>query len=131
MPPIGSAIDGFYEWETDSAGTRYRWTGEYASVFVPPGVVGVEIPIRVPEGLRGISGLVVTPSIDGRHWPSTPVVPSWTTIAIDLPPTTDPTRTRRVDLRVSPGVWQPALQIAGSGDLRHVGVQVGECIFRR
>ena len=131
VPPIGSAIDGFYDWETDSEGTRYRWTGEYASVLVPPDVAAVDVPIRVPEGIRGLSGLLVMPSIDGRHWPPAAARPTWTTITIEMPRSSDPTRMRRVNLRVIPGVWQPALHIAGNGDLRHVGVEVGECAFRR
>jgi hypothetical protein len=40
---------------------------------------------------------------------------------------TDPlTRFKRIDLKMD-RTWQPALHIAGSGDLRNVGIQVGEC----
>lgn len=129
-PPVGAAVDGFYGWETDRQGARYRWTEEYASVFVPADADRVDIPIRIPEGVRGLPGLIVTPSIEGSHRAPVRARPTWTTIAIDLPPA-DPTRMRRVDLRVSPGAWQPALQIAGSADMRRVGVEVGECTFRR
>ena len=47
-PPASQAVDGFYGWETLEDGTRYRWTGLFASLFVPADVTRVEIPIRCP-----------------------------------------------------------------------------------
>src|SRR5262249_17148273 len=34
VPPESRDITGLYEWEADAEGTRYRWSGEYASIFV-------------------------------------------------------------------------------------------------
>ena len=45
--------------------------------------------------------------------------------ACRLPAAVPPTRFKRIDLKVD-RVWQPALYIAGSADMRIVGVQVGE-----
>ncbi len=130
-PPAGSAVDGFYGWDTDGDGARYRWTGEYASVFAPGDARSVGLRVRIPAGSRGLPRLLVMPSIGGRHLAAVPVSDEWTTIDIDLPPSDDVTRPRRVDLRVLPSAWQPALHVAGSADLRRVGVQVGDCTFAR
>ncbi len=34
-PGASQAVDGFYGWETAEDGRRFRWTGRYASLFVP------------------------------------------------------------------------------------------------
>jgi hypothetical protein len=105
--------------------------GEYASVFAPPGVTRIDVPVRIPNGTSGLSAIAVTPSVEGRHRSSVPVNASWSSIEVDLPPPSDSMRQWRIDLRVTPGTWQPALHIAGNGDLRRVGVEVGECRFSR
>jgi len=124
-PPASRAVDGLYEWETLEDGTRFRWTGQYASLFVPADVSRVEIPIRLPTDGRSIRPMgveVMTGAVDrGR----TIVDTTWAILSLPLPPTTPPTRFKRVDLRVD-RVWQPALYIGGSADLRAVGMQVGE-----
>src|SRR5439155_5164955 len=48
-PLASAAVDGFYGWETEADGVRFRWSEEYASVFVPADVTRVEIPVRVPK----------------------------------------------------------------------------------
>jgi hypothetical protein len=40
-----------------------------------------------------------------------------------------PARVRRIDLRVD-RPWQPGIYIAGSADMRTVGIQVGEVSAR-
>jgi len=48
-----------------------------------------------------------------------------------LPGAAPPTRFTRIDLRMD-RTWQPGVYIAGSADLRRVGVQLGEPrVFRR
>jgi hypothetical protein len=125
-PPQSAAVDGFHGWETGADGKRYRWTGEYASVFVPADVVRVEIPVRMPTVIRALRPLVVTPSVAGVASPPVHVTDSWSVISLDLPYVDPPTRFKRINLRVD-RTWQPALYIPGSADLRAVGVQVGEC----
>jgi hypothetical protein len=46
-------------------------------------------------------------------------------VSIPLGDAIPPARFKRIDLKVD-RVWQPALYIAGSADMRMVGVQVGE-----
>jgi O-antigen ligase len=123
--PESQDVDGFYQWETLEDGTRFRWTGHYASLFVPADVTRVEIPVRVPTDGRSIRPMgveVMTAAVDrGR----TMVDGAWAILSISLPPAGPPTRFKRIDLRVD-RVWQPALFIAGSADMRVVGLQVGE-----
>ncbi|MCU1381464.1 MAG: hypothetical protein JWL71_161 [Acidobacteria bacterium] len=123
-PPASQSVDGFYAWETLKDGTRIRWTGQYASLFVPEDVSRVEIPVRLPaEGRLAPVGVeVMTGGVDrGR----TLVDGTWAIISVPLAPAAPRVQFKRIDLRVD-RVWQPALYIAGSADLRAVGVQVGE-----
>lgn len=129
-PPADAAVDGFYGWETAADGARYRWSREYASVFAPAGSVYAAIPVRIPYGARGLPMVSVTPSIDGAHRAPVPVGDAWSLVEVNLPPALDPTKPRRIDLRVEP-TWEPALYIAGDADMRRVGVQVGESRFGR
>jgi O-antigen ligase len=125
QPPDSQAVDGFYPWETLEDGTRFRWTGAYASLFVPADVKRVEIPIRLPTDGRGIRPMgveVTTAAVDrGR----TMADATWAILSLPLPDAFPPVPFKRIDLKVD-RVWQPALYIAGNADMRRVGVQVGE-----
>ena len=129
-PPESQAVDGFYRWETLEDGTRFRWTGAYASVFVPADVTRVHIPVRLPTNGRIIRPMgveVMTAGVDqGRTMVGdTMVGDTWAIINVRLPDAGSPARFKRIDLKVD-RTWQPAISIAGSADLRAVGVQVGE-----
>jgi hypothetical protein len=129
-PSASQAVDGFYRWEALQDGTRFRWTGAYASLFVPADVSRVSIPVRLPTNGRTIKPMgveVMTASVDqGR----TMVGDTWAIIDIRLPGGDLRTRFKRIDLKVD-RTWQPAIYIAGSADLRAVGVQVGELSLLR
>jgi O-antigen ligase len=124
-PPASHAVDGMYPWETLEDGTRFRWTGQYASLFVPADVTRVEIPVRLPtdgRSLRPMGVEVMTGAVDrGR----TMVDAKWAILSIPLAPVAPPARFKRIDLKID-RVWQPALYVAGSADMRLVGMQVGE-----
>jgi O-antigen ligase len=124
-PPQSQAVDGFYAWETLEDGTRFRWTGQYASLFVPADVTRVEIPVRLPTDGRSIRPMGVEVMTAATDRGRTIVDATWAILSLPLPPATPPARFKRIDLRVD-RVWQPALYIGGSADLRSVGVQVGE-----
>jgi hypothetical protein len=124
-PPASQAVDGFYGWESGADGERYRWTELYSSVFVPAGVVHVDIPIRIPASVPGLKPVAMTLSINGRTGSTTPATSTWTIVPVDVPAPQSLTRFTRINLRVD-RTWQPALYIPGSADLRPVGVQVGE-----
>jgi len=125
------AVDGFYEWETAEDGTRFRWTKEFASVIVPKDVDRVRIPIRVPTDRPSIAPMPVYVSIGGSRPSRVYVDASWSVLEADLS-TIDPLApVRRVNLKAE-RTWQPALYVAGSAEMRPVGVQVGECeLIRR
>ena len=124
--PRSDAIDGFYEWETAADGARFRWTKEFASVIVPRDVERVRIPIRVPTDRPAIAPMPVYVSIAGSRSARMFVDANWSVFEADLS-TFDPLApVRRVNLKVE-RTWQPALYIAGSAEMRRVGVQVGEC----
>jgi O-antigen ligase len=124
--PQSRALDGFYGWETGADGTRYRWTGQFASVFVPADVTRVYVPVRIPAKVATLSPIEVDTSIGGIIRARTKVGDTWADINLEMPDALPPTRFTRVNLRVE-RTWQPALYIPGSSDLRMVGVQVGEC----
>jgi len=124
-PPESQAVDGFYGWESGAEGERYRWTERYASVFVPAGVVHVDIPIRIPASVPGLKPVAVTMSTNGRTGSTTFATNSWTIVPVDVPQPQSPARFTRINLRAD-RTWQPALYVPGSADFRFVGVQVGE-----
>jgi O-antigen ligase len=124
-PPTSQAVDGFYGWEMLEDGTRYRWTGLFASLFVPADVTRVEVPIRLPTTNRSISPMGVEVKIAGADRGRTLVNTSWSIISLRLPDAVPPMRFKRIDLKLD-RVWQPALYTPGSADMRPVGVQVGE-----
>ena len=68
----------------------------------------------------------VTVGADGVPQYRTLVGPEWVNLDVAVPFIDLPTRFKRIDLKVD-RTWQPAVYIAGSGDLRHVGVQIAKC----
>jgi O-antigen ligase len=124
-PPASQAVDGFFSWETLEDGTRFRWTGAYGSLFVPADVTRVEIPVRMPTDDRSIRAMGIEAMTGGVGRGRTLVDARWAIISLPLAPVAPPIQFKRIDLRVD-RVWQPALYIAGSADMRKVGVQVGE-----
>ena len=129
-PPRSTVVDGLYEWETAEDGRRFRWTEGYASLFVPADVTRVSVPARVPIDRRAITPMGVEVASGGVLLGRTRVGDSWTTLVVALPEMSPPAKLKRIDLKVD-RTWQPALYIAGSADLRDVGVQVGECELER
>jgi O-antigen ligase len=126
QPPASQAIDGFYPWETAEEGRRVRWTGRYGSLFVPAEIARVYIPVRVPVDRPAIAPMPVDIVISGQRRGRVLVDSTWRTLDLWLPQAVPPVRFKRIDLRVE-RTWQPALYVAGSYDMRAVGIQVGEC----
>jgi hypothetical protein len=129
QPPIASPasaeVDGFYGWETAEDGTRFRWTGEYASLFVPSEVRAAHIPMRLPPAARAVTPIGIEVMAGALLKGRVLVTDVWADIYVPLGDVPTPKGYRRVDLRVDRS-WQPAVYIPGSADLRSVGVQVGE-----
>ena len=125
-PPASQSVDGFYEEETAEDGTRFRWTEDYASLFVPADVRHVYIPVRVPTDRPAIAPIGVEVATAGVKRSRTAVTESWSFLSVAMPAASPPVRFNRIDLKMD-RTWQPALYIAGSADMRRVGIQVGEC----
>jgi O-antigen ligase len=128
IPPATQAVNGFYGWETTPDGVRFRWSTKFASVFVPGNATHVEIPVKVPAELRLLPRLEVDLVVGGVFQSRTAVLDSWTVLGVTMPEGS-PARVRRIDLRVD-RPWQPGIYIAGSADMRTVGIQVGEVSAR-
>ena len=124
-PPASEAVDGLSGWETAPDGARFRWTGQYASVFVPDDVNVVQIPVRVPVVIRNVTPGAVEVSDGGVTISRTPLSDAWTLINVPVDRSTASAHFLRINLR-SDNTWRPALYIPGSAQLRPVGVQVGE-----
>jgi hypothetical protein len=84
----------------------------------------------VPIDRRAITPMGVEVASGGLLLGRTNVGDSWTTLVVAVPEVSPPARLKRIDLRVDK-TWRPALYIAGSADLRDVGVQLGECELER
>jgi hypothetical protein len=125
-PPASAAVDGFYEWETAEDGKAFRWTRQYASVFVPADVKKVYIPMRMPSERPALSPVGVAIAVGGLPRGQSLVTKEWAYVEVPLPPPAPPVEFNRIDLRVE-RTWQPAIYVPGSADMRQIGVQVGEC----
>ena len=124
-PSTSAAVMGVEPWETDRNGERFRWTHEYASVFVPARATRVYIPVRMPVDLPRLSPMPVDIQIGGEFRGRMLVGDDWAILNLELPYAQPLQRFKRIDLRVQ-RTWQPGVYVQGSGDLRKVGVQMGE-----
>jgi O-antigen ligase len=126
--PAETAVTGLYPWETAADGTRFRWTGRYASVFVPAAATRVDLLMRVPTTVRAVAPMGVEIAHAGVMHTRALIGPEWVRIEVPLTEAEPGSPYKRIDVKVD-RVWQPAIYIPGSADLRHVGVQMGECVI--
>ena len=119
---FSSVSYGFFHPGIDPDGTRTRWTGPRATIFVAAAATLVDIPLSgtLPSG----APQEVEIHLDGRLANRVTVGPEWRRVSTPLPPTSSP-EPRRIDLVVS-STWIPAEVLPGSQDRRVLGVKVGE-----
>ena len=108
---------GFYGWEHNRAGQRFRWMGAHASFFVPSGAKTVSIPLHALFITDDRSPFTIRVDVNDR--PATLVeLPDeqWTAaqLRIVLPPAWS-RKVARIDLRAN-RTWSE----------RELSVQVGE-----
>ena len=99
-PWLLSTTSGLRAWETDADGTRFRWMGGHASVFVPSSARAVELPVRTTFDAPGDWPITVTVAIDDRM--SDRLVLSdgeWRSMLLRLPPPGG-RKVRRLDIRL-------------------------------
>ena len=99
-PWLLSTTSGLRAWETDADGTRVRWMGGHASLFVPASAHAVELPVRTTFDAPGDWPITVTVTIDDRT--SNRLVLSdgeWHSMLVQLP-TGGRRNARRLDIRL-------------------------------
>jgi len=99
-PWLPSITSGLRSWESDRDGTKFRWMGGHASLFVPSAARAIEIPLHTTFESPGDWPVTVSVAIDDR--PGDRLVLSdgeWHTILLRLPPAGS-RRVRRIDIRV-------------------------------
>jgi len=122
-PSEDSAVTGCSSWETDSAGERYRWTKEYASIFVPADTVHVDIPLRIGAGAGSRDDVTVMASVNGTHSSIAPVAATWSIVGVDLATTEPPARFTRVNLRILHSL-EPNSDLSRRAARRSSGVEI-------
>jgi hypothetical protein len=98
-PWLLSTTSGMRAWETDADGTRVRWMGGHASLFVPASARAVELPVRTTFE-SGDWPVTVTVAVDDRM--SDRIVLSdgeWHSMLVQLP-SGGHRRVRRLDIRL-------------------------------
>ena len=116
---------GLHEWETEPDGTRFRWTGGRARLFVPPTATDVTLPLRALF-VDNREAIEVEIAVDNR--PSRPlrlVDEEWHMHRLHLPHGRSGAHHRTVDLRVT-RPWRPSETIPGNRDTRELGLKLGE-----
>jgi hypothetical protein len=99
-PWLLGTTSGVGRWETAPDGTRFRWIGGHASLFVPSDAHAAEIPLRTTFDTPADWPVAVSVTLDDR--PVERLVLSdgaWRTAVVRLPPP-DGRRVRRLDIRV-------------------------------
>jgi hypothetical protein len=101
-PWLLSMTSGVRKWETAADGTRHRWTGGHASLFVPSDAAAVEIPMRTTFDETNAWSVTVTVTVTLDDRPVDRIVltdPAWRHSRFRLPPPGG-RRARRIDIRV-------------------------------
>ena len=113
---------GLSDWETESDGTRFRWSGSQVTVYVGSRARRVEIPLRGTLPSADVQHVRVR--LDGRLINDIVVESDWRRLGIVLLGG-DPTKPRRIQLDVAP-TWVRADAMSANDDGAVVGVKVGE-----
>jgi hypothetical protein len=102
-PWIAGVTSGLRDWESESDGSRYRWTNGHASLFVPRDATWMTVPMRAPSATAAAGPVPVDISVDDRWVARVKVTDSsrWARISLPLPHTRTRRRYRRVDFRVA------------------------------
>jgi hypothetical protein len=91
---------GFRPWETNTDGTRYRWTGGHASFFVRSEASEISFPLRTTFSAPSDGPVAVTLAIDDQLAQRVVLTDdAWHQVTLSLPPRGS-RRVRRIDIRV-------------------------------
>jgi O-antigen ligase len=118
---------GFHDWETDGAGTRFRWTTGHSTLFLPSTMQLVDLPIAASFAAANRTLVIIT--IDGEPAGRLELTDeAWHPVRLAAPATA--ASTWRIDLYVTPA-WVPSRIGRNPDDSRTLGVRVGEVEPRR
>jgi len=99
-PWLLSTSSGLRAWETDADGTRVRWMGGHASLFVPASARVVELPVRTTFDASGDWPVTVTVAVDDRMSDRLVLADgTWHSMLVPLPPAGH-RKVRRLDIRL-------------------------------
>ena len=99
-PWLVRVTSGLGDWETDRAGTRYRWTTGRASFFVPSSAEFVTFRLRAPKDDPRDWPITATITIDDRPADVIKVnEDKWSPVRLRLPARAG-RRARRIDIKV-------------------------------
>jgi O-antigen ligase len=119
-------VDGMYYADGGMAeGAPFRWTRQYASLFVPAAARVVEIPLRAPSSAIAGDQIVVDIMVNGVMSARAIVGAHWSSVVVSLPPPEPLMQVTRINLYVN-HVARVSEFTPGSSDQRVVGVQVGQ-----
>jgi O-antigen ligase len=116
-------VDGFYyEARNDEAGVPFRWTREYASLFVPATAKRAEIPVRAAAGTTKDNPVLIEISSGGMTLTRALIGDAWRVLVVELNPPPPPLAFNRINIRTD-----RLSQDAG----RRVGIRVGDVRIAR
>jgi O-Antigen ligase len=120
-PVQQEGVDGFYDEQgADEAGVPFRWTRQYASVFVPGWAQRVELTLRAPADTPADHPVRVEITTAGIRLPPTFVGDAWQTVTVELHPTQPPLVFNRINLKSD---------LVSVLNGRPVGIRVGDVRF--
>jgi O-antigen ligase len=116
-------VDGFYyEPKNDEAGVPFRWTREYASLFVPATAKRVELPVRAPAGTTAEDPVLIEVTSGGMTLTRALLGDAWKVLVVELNPPPPPLAFNRINIRT---------HRVSRVDGRPVGIRVGDVRIAR
>jgi O-antigen ligase len=116
-------VDGFYyEQKNDESGVPFRWTREYASLFVPATAKRVEISVRAPAGTTKDDPVLIEVTSGGMTLTRAWLGDAWRVLTVDLNPPPPPLAFNRISIRT---------HRVSRVDGRPVGIRVGDVRIAR
>ena len=126
LPVHLEEVDGLYYADGGMAdGVPFRWTRQYASLYVTKDARVVQVPLRSPLAAITKEPTSVEFSVNGVTVNTVRVWDTWTYVTIGLPPPDPPLQFSRINFRSNRTAHVSDL-IPGTEDSREVAVQVGD-----
>ncbi len=126
LPVHLEEVDGLYYADGGIAdGVPFRWTRQYASLFVQKDARVVKLPLRSPLAAITKEPTLVEITVNGITLKNVLVGDTWTYVLLGLPPPDPPLQFTRINLRAN-RTARVSDVIPGTEDQREVAVQVGD-----